>query len=40
MNAILVIGLILALLLSALTIPAFMLSSQISAVEDRDNLLE
>ncbi len=40
MNAILVIGLILALLLSALTIPAIMLSSQISAVEDRDNLLE
>jgi len=40
MNVILVVGLILALLFSALTIPAIMLSSLISAVEDSDNLVE
>ena len=38
MNAILVIWLILALLLSVVTIPAIMLSSQISAAEDPDDL--
>jgi hypothetical protein len=38
MNVVLLVGLILALLSSVVTIPAIMLSSQISAVEDPDDL--
>ncbi len=40
MSAILAIGLIFGVLLAAVMIPALMLSSQISSVEERDNLLE
>ena len=40
MTAILVIGLILALIVTAVTIPALMLSSKISAAENRDNRVE
>jgi hypothetical protein len=38
MTTILLAGLILTLLLSVVTIPAIMLSSQISAVEEPDDL--
>ena len=38
MSTILLAGLILTLLLSVVTIPAIMLSSQISAVEEPDDL--
>ena len=38
MIIVLLVGLILTLLLSVVTIPAIMLSSQISAVEDPDDL--
>ena len=38
MTTILLAGLIFTLLLSVVTIPAIMLSSQISAVEDPDDL--
>jgi hypothetical protein len=38
MSTILLAGLILTLLLSGVTIPAIMLSSQISAVEEPDDL--
>ena len=38
MTIVLLVGLILTLLLSVVTIPAIMLSSQISAAEDPDDL--